>query len=505
MVLHDLGKKLSTALRSLNEASVVDDKVFDALLKEIGNALMSSDVNMTQVIELRKKIKKVVNLKEVAGGLSRRKLIEETVISELKNLLDPGKPAWRPKKGKDNTIMFVGLQGSGKTTSCSKLAFYYKNKGFKVGMICADCYRAGAYAQLLQNAAKAKVKFYGNQESSDPVEIAMEGITKFREMGLDLIIVDTSGRHKQEEALFAEMRAVYDAVEPDETIFVMDASIGQAAYPQAKAFQDSVDVGSVILTKLDGAAKGGGALSAIAATESPITFIGTGEHMNELEVFDADGFIQRILGRGNIKELAKKINEADIKDNQEELLEKIKQGKLTLRDMRDQFQNVLKLGPVGTIMQLIPGFSNLGKEHGDKSQQRIQRFLTIMDSMTNEELDGDIKLLRDEKRVRRIAQGAGCSPQYLNELKEMYKPFEAAAKKLKNMKLKNGQMPTNPADIASMFDPRMLKQLGGIQGVKQLMSKIQSGQMDPTQMQQMMQGMGNTGMGRKVKMMKRRR
>lgn len=506
MVLTDLGNKLSKALSKFKSEDIINNEVFKTLLNDIGRALLAADVDLRMIGTLQKNIRANINLEETPPGTARRRLIEETVIDELKNLLDPGKKAWRPKKNKFNVVMFVGLQGAGKTTTCTKLALYYKDrKKYTVGVVCADTFRAGAHDQLQQNCAKVKVQFYGNRYETDPAKIAEEGLEVLKKAGCNLVIVDTSGRHKQESALFEEMTAIEDAVNPDETIFVMDSSIGKMAYDQAKAFHDVVKVGSVILTKLDGHAKGGGALSAVAATESPITFIGTGEQFDEMEEFDAGGFVRRILGRGDIKGLAKRIHEADIKDNQEELLKKIQQGKLTLRDMKEQFQNVLKLGPVNSILQMIPGFSNLGKEHGDESQKRIQRFLHIMDSMTNEELDGDLKFLKVESRCRRICRGSGLPPSVLKELEAMYKPLVEAGKKLKNMKLKPGGMPSNPADFASMLPPQVLKQIGGPAGMRQLMQKFQDGTMDAQKMQQMMKGMGMGGMGMGGKKMKVRR
>ena len=174
------------------------------------------------------------------------------------------------------------MQGSGKTTTCSKYAHYHKKKGWKPAMVCADTFRAGAYDQLKQNATKAGIPFFGSYTETDPAIIAQQGVARFKEEARDLIIVDTSGRHKQEAALFEEMRQVAVAVSPDLVIFVMDGSIGQAAFDQAKAFKECVEVGAVVITKMDGHAKGGGALSAVSATSSPIVFIGTGEHINAL-------------------------------------------------------------------------------------------------------------------------------------------------------------------------------------------------------------------------------
>lgn len=304
MVLEELGSRIAGALSQLSNTSVIDETVLNECLKEIATALLQADVNVKHVAKLREEVKKKVKIDDVAAGLNKRKIIEAAVFEGLCQMLDAGLPrpdksgkrptsasAFDPKKGQPNIVMFVGLQGAGKTTTCTKYAYYYKKKGFKPALVCADTFRAGAFDQLKQNATKANVPYYGSYNETDPAVIAqqvrnlysytvcppsLQGVEKFRESGMDMIIVDTSGRHKQQEALFEEMRQVAAAVTPDAVIFVMDGSIGQAAFDQAKAFKDAVEVGQVIITKLDGHAKGGGALSAVSATQSPITFIGTG-------------------------------------------------------------------------------------------------------------------------------------------------------------------------------------------------------------------------------------
>jgi signal recognition particle subunit SRP54 len=193
----------------------------------------------------------------------------------------------------------------------------------------------------------------------DPVKIAEEGVTFFKEKKFEIIIVDTSGRHKQEEALFDEMKQVSNAIKPQEIIFVMDSHIGQACHDQALAFKNAVDIGSVIITKLDGHAKGGGALSAVAATESPIIFIGTGEHFDEFEKFNPESFIKRLLGMGDIKGLFEKVQEVYSKETQEKLAKNLSKGIFSLRDMRDQYTSVMKMGPLDKVVNMIPGMSNL--------------------------------------------------------------------------------------------------------------------------------------------------
>ena len=289
MVLAELGAKINHALKDLNNATVVDASVLKKLLNEIAAALLQSDVSIMLVAQVKKNIAKTIDLAELASGLNKRRMIQKAVFDELVNVLSPEKEPVELKKtrGKSNVVMFVGLQGSGKTTTIAKFAWHYKRKGWKVGMVCADTFRAGAFDQLKQNATRVKSLFYGSYTEADPVQLAEDGVAELKAHGCDLIIVDTSGRHKQEAELFEEMQQVHDAVKPDDVVFVLDSTIGQAAMPQAQAFADSIAVGSVVITKLDGHAKGGGALSAVAATGSPIVFIGTGEHFEDFDPFEA--------------------------------------------------------------------------------------------------------------------------------------------------------------------------------------------------------------------------
>jgi signal recognition particle subunit SRP54 len=248
MVLDDLGAKINSALKTLNGSSVIDDATLDHLLKDISKALLESDVNVKLVQKLRLNIKKLVNLEELAVRANKKKIIQKAIFDELVALVDPGTQSYKPVKGKSNVIMFVGLQvlsmiiklqGAGKTTTCTKLAYFYQRKGWKTALVCADTFRAGAFDQLKQNATKAKIPFYGSYSESDPVQVSAQGVQKFKKEGFEIIIVDTSGRHKQETALFQEMGEISAAVNPDHAIFVMDGAIGQAADAQARAFKDT--------------------------------------------------------------------------------------------------------------------------------------------------------------------------------------------------------------------------------------------------------------------------
>ncbi|XP_059286635.1 signal recognition particle subunit SRP54 2 [Lycium barbarum] len=482
MVLAQLGGSISRALQQMSNATIIDEKVLNECLNEITRALLQADVQFKLVRDMTTNIKKIVNLDDLAAGHNKRRIIQQAVFNELCKILDPGKPSFTPKKGKPSVVMFVGLQGSGKTTTCTKYAYYHQKKGWKPALVCADTFRAGAFDQLKQNATKAKIPFYGSYTESDPVKIAVDGVETFKKENCDLIIVDTSGRHKQEAALFEEMRQVAEATKPDLVIFVMDSSIGQAAFDQAQAFKQSVAVGAVIVTKMDGHAKGGGALSAVAATKSPVIFIGTGEHMDEFEVFDVKPFVSRLLGMGDWSGFMDKIQEVVPMDQQPELLQKLSEGHFTLRIMYEQFQNILKMGPIGQVFSMLPGFSAELMPQGreKESQAKIKRYMTMMDSMTNEELDSSNPKLMTDSRIMRIARGSGRQVHEVMEMMEEYKRLAKIWSKMKGLKIpKKGQMSAlsqnmNAQHMSKVLPPQMLKQIGGMGGLQNLMKQMGS-------------------------------
>ena len=515
MVLGDLGTSITAAIRKLNNAPVVDEAMLKSVLNDVTRALSQADVEFKVVMQINKNIKKIVNLEELAAGHNKGKIIQDAIYQELCNMLDPGVEPYKLKRGKSNVVMFVGLQGSGKTTTIAKYAHYYNKKGWKTAMVCADTFRAGAFDQLKQNATKVRVPFYGSYTESDPVKIAEEGVRQFRKEKYELIIVDTSGRHRQEADLFAEMEQVNAAVQPDSVVFVMDATIGQAVRSQAEAFRSSVKVGCVIVTKLDGHAKGGGALSAVAATESPIVFIGTGEHFNDLEEFNAQSFVSRMLGRGDMMGLARRAQEAGLLEKQPEMMKRMAKGQFSLRDLYDQFQNLLKMGggSIGNLMSMIPGMSGMmNNEQMDMSSENLQKFLIVMDSMTDGELDCLVPL--SDSRVTRIARGSGQPEIRVRTLIQTCKQFEKMIGKLgKTGLLKNDgamqqQMARDPAramrNLAGSMDPRMLQQMGGMENMQKMMKSMSGmggpggggmpGGMDMAAMQKMMAQMGGGGM-----------
>jgi len=391
-------------------------------------------------------------------------------------LLDPGVRPYQPKKGKRNVIMLVGLQGSGKTTTATKLAYFYKRKGFRASLVCADTFRAGAFAQLRQNATRAKIPFYGSDTDTDPAKVAKSGVDQFMKEGNDLIIVDTSGRHKQEEELFVEMEHVAEAVKPDLVIFVMDGSIGQAAQDQASAFKKRVPVGAVIVTKLDGHAKGGGALSAVAATKSPVVFIGTGERIPDLQSFDAERFVQRLLGMGDVKELVERLDDAMSKEQQQKMAKRVVSGELTLRDVREQLAATMRMGPMDKLMQMIPGFSNMEMPEGVDPSAALKHNVNILDSMTDAELDSpDPQKLLTPARMERIARGSGRSATEIEILLQLYDTFKSIGKMSGKMNKRGLPDLRTTQQLLSQLPPGMADKFGGTAGLQRMMAQLQSG------------------------------
>ncbi|KAJ1341987.1 hypothetical protein BSLG_003487 [Batrachochytrium salamandrivorans] len=484
MVLAELGQRINTALKSLTKTTVIDEEALDAILKEVCGALLESDVNVRLVQSLRKNIKTIVNINELATGINKRRIIQKAIFDELCRLVDPGEDvvAFKPKKGQTSVIMFVGLQGSGKTTTCTKMAYYYQRKGFRTCLVCTDTFRAGAFDQLKQNATKAKIPYYGSYTESDPVQLALEGVDKFRGEGFDVIIVDTSGRHRQETELFEEMRQISDVIKPDDIVFVLDGTIGQAADAHARAFRDTVAVGSIVITKMDGHAKGGGAISAVAATNSPILFVGTGEHIHDLEIFKAQSFVSKMLGMGDIGGLMETVQ--DLKLENSDFMKSIEQGTFTLRSMQQQFSTVASMGPISKLAGMIPGMPQemLAQVNDQDGASRIKRFMCIMDSMTDAELDSDGKVFTTQSsRIYRVARGSGGTVREIEEMLAQFKQMADMVKTMGGTKAMLGKM-AGGNQRGGMHPSQMAKMQGQL-------SKM----MPPGMMQQMQQMMGRGG------------
>lgn len=484
MVLTQLGSAISGALAKLTRASTVDAEALQGLLNELARALMGADVNVRDVMRLKTAIQERARLEDSAAASP--KYVEKAVMEELVKLLDPGRAPFKPAKGKSNIVLFVGLQGAGKTTTVAKYAHYYQSRKWKVAMVCADTFRAGAFDQLKQNATKVRVPYYGSYTEADPVAIAREGVEQFRAEKYEIIIVDTSGRHKQEAGLFEEMQALAAAVQPDDVVFVMDGSIGQAARDQAAAFKAAVDVGSVIMTKLDGHAKGGGALAAVAATKSPIVFLGTGEGFDDLAPFDAQRFVGKLLGKGDVLGLRDELREKGIgADLNKEDMKRMQKGEYTLRMLREQLAEMSKLGDVSRILEAMPGMGALAAQlagSDPKAKDRPKRWMVLLDSMTAAELDGHVEFT--QSRMLRVLRGAGAQQEEFHHLMSMHQTFEKTVSHMSKSSLLRDEsklskhMKANPAAVqdhlAKCMPQQVLQQMGGPRQMMEMMKHLES-------------------------------
>jgi signal recognition particle subunit SRP54 len=435
MVLEELGNSLKASLNRLLTSITVDKKLIEQTIVDIRRALIQSDVNLQLANELADKIRKRAFEESTPKGMSKREHVIKIVYEELVNLLGKKFEPLNLNK-KPFLILMAGLLGSGKTTSAVKLARHLQKQGKSVGIICADVYRPAALEQLQQLGKQINVQVYGERGNKNPIEIIENGIKEFGKK--DVIIIDTAGRHKQEEKLMKEIEEIGKKIKPDETILVIDATIGQQAKAQAEAFHKVVPIGSIMITKMDGTSKGGGALSACSVTGAKVKFIGTGEKIENLELYDPDRFVSRLLGLGDLQTLLEKVKEAEIK---KESVEKIIEGKFTLQDFMEQIENIRKVGPLSQIVSMIPGFGAIKfpKDALEKQEEKMKIWKFIIQSMTKEERENPDII--DSSRIKRIAKGSGRKEEEVRELLNQYNQMKKMLKGFGGIKgLDRGQL-----------------------------------------------------------------
>jgi len=444
MVLDKLGDSLKNTLSKITKSAFIDEKLINELVKDLQRALLQSDTNVKLVFELSKKIKDR-SKEKTPPGITKREQLIKIVYEELTNFL--GKETSELKITKKPTkIMMVGLFGSGKTTTIGKLAKFYKKRGHKIAVISTDTWRPAAYDQLEQLAQNVGVDFYGIKKEKDPVKIYKEYEAKLNTY--DVVFIDTAGRDALSEDLIEELNKLNSVVKADERLLVISADIGQAAQRQAQAFHDTVKVSGVVVTKLEGTAKGGGALSACAVTSAPIKFIGVGEKADDLEVFHPQRFVGRLIGMGDLESLLEKAHEVISEEKAEDMKQKFLKGEFNLVDLYEQMKALKKMGSFQKIMGMIPGMSSLKmpKEALDVQEGKLEKWKFAMDSMTQDELeDPDIIAV---PRIERIAKGSGLAVSEIRELlkqyrqsKKMMKMFKGEQDMDKLMKKMKGRMP----------------------------------------------------------------
>jgi len=429
-ILGGLGTALAKIASKVRGMSSISKELIDELIYDLRRSLLLADVNVELVNLVCEKVEKRALDEKIPRGISPRYHVIRVLYEELASLLGTTEYSLKIKSKGPTILMLVGIQGSGKTTTTAKLARLLQKRGYRLAAICVDTYRPGARDQLSQLLSIIDIPLYSDPKEKNPAKIAKRGVENFSKSGFDIILIDTAGRHKEEKGLIQEMKSIADQTHPDEIILVLDGTIGQQAYAQAAAFNKATTIGSIIVTKLDGAAKGGGAISAAAATGAPIKFIGTGEKTDDLEIFSPQKFVGNLLGLGDLESILKRIQEAGVV-SEEEVMRAFMSGKFTLRHLYQQIQQFQGMGRVSRLLTGLPGIgSNLPAEFDDMSKENMKKWVAVLESMTDEELDNP-RVLRKNSRVNRIARGSGTSEVIV---KQLLKQYDQTRKLMKQMR-----------------------------------------------------------------------
>ncbi len=444
-MLGKLGSALNTAISKILRGGPPDKEQIRELKNAMLKALLEADVQFDLAAEVVNEVERKSMDKGLPDGLSRKKSVLSIIHDELSKFLGTKVYPLTLHPNKPTLIMLVGIQGSGKTTTTAKLAKYIQKRGKKVAVVTVDNFRPGAYEQLQQLCSSIKVPVYGDPENKHTVKIAADGVKKFLDEKYNTIIIDTAGRHKEEKALLKEMKELNDKIKPDEIILVVDGNLGQAAHDQASAFAEVTKVGSVIVTKMDGSAKGGGSLSAAVAVKVPIKFLADGEDIDSLEEFNPTSFVGRLIGVGDLEGLLKEVREMEALPSKEEAMSMLS-GKISYRQMMELLDTFSSSGSMKRMLSMIPGLGmTIDEDMLDVSKDNMKRFKVIMTSMTNEELDGKTKL--GSSRVQRIAKGSGRPVSEVRELMAQHKMMTNLVKRMRKGRRGGMQIPGIPPGL----------------------------------------------------------
>ena len=426
----NLSNSLTSAIGTLRGRGKLSESNMREGLGEVRTALLEADVAYDVVEEFLDRVSADAIGAKVLDALDPAQQLIGVVHRELVNLMGPVDHEIPFRSGDTTILMLCGLQGSGKTTTCGKIARRLQEQGKGVMLVAADLQRPAAIEQLSVLGEQIGIPVHTPQDRSDPVAVCKAGVKKAKKDGIDVVILDTAGRLSIDEELMAELSRIDRTVSPDQVFLVVDAMTGQDAVSSAKAFNEALEIDGVIMTKLDGDARGGAALSVKSVTGVPIKFMGTGEGVDALEEFHPDRLAGRILGMGDVVSL---VEEAQRKFDQDEMQrqeERLKSGEFTLEDFKKMMLQTRRLGPLGKVMGMIPGMGGMQEAlAGADIEKDINRLFGIIDSMTPEERRNPSRIV-DQTRRRRIAAGAGVQPQEVNDL---VKQFDGMASMMKGM------------------------------------------------------------------------
>ncbi len=429
------GESLKNTLKKIASAISFTDKEFNEILKELQRELIKADVSVQQVLEITNKIKDRVKKEKLPTGLTKKEHVINILYDELTNLLGKASREVIIVK-KPFKIMLVGLFGSGKTTTAGKLANYYVKRGYSTLLVQTDTYRPAALEQLTQLGKKINVHVIGPKANAP---LSKEELVKWLKevehtfTNYDIVIIDTAGRDSLSKELIEELSLLKKELNPDEVFLVIGADIGQTAGKQARAFNEAVNISGIIVTRMDGTARAGGALVAASQTEAPVIFIGVGEDIKDLEKYDPKRFVSRLLGMGDLETLLEKAKEAIDEKEAKKLGEKFLKGDFTLLDMYEQLEAMHKMGPLKKIVSLIPGISlSLPQNVLEVQEEKMKKWKYIMQSMTKEELEQPEII--NYSRVRRISRGSGTKEEEVRSLISQYKKMKKIVKGMKGIK-----------------------------------------------------------------------
>ncbi len=428
-----LTTKLEGIFKRLKGHGKLTQQNIQEALKEVRMALLEADVNFKVVKDFILSVEQRAIGQEVLASLTPAQQLIKIVREEMTNLMGSGEPKIQLSGNPPVPIMLVGLHGCGKTTTAAKLAKYFKERKKQPYLVPADVYRPAAIDQLQKLGEELKVDFYRPEASQTPLEICLRGREKALKGGYDLILIDTAGRLHIDEALMLELREIKAQLKPREVLLVADAMTGQDAVTMAKNFNERLGIDGVILTKMDGDARGGAALSIKAVTQKPIKFVGVGEKLDALEVFHPDRMASRILGMGDVLTLIEKAEVAIDAQKAKELERKLRRDSFTLIDFRDQIQQVRKMGSLESVLGMIPGFSKMAKAAGsvDFDDKKLVRIEAIINSMTPKER-ANVAIINGSRRLR-IAKGSGTTVQEVNHLLKQFVQTRKMMKRLTQM------------------------------------------------------------------------
>ena len=424
--------KLSSTLKKTTDkianAVFLDKALVDSITKDLQRALIEADVNIQLVLELTKKIKQAA-LDERIKGLQKKEHLIKLLHDELIAILGEKKEI-KLSSDKQNVFMLVGLYGSGKTTTISKLASYYGKRGHKVAALGLDVHRPAAPEQLKQALAPLNIPAFISPDEKDPIKIYNEHKEELQ--NYDLILVDTAGRDALSEDLIKEIKDLSKTIKPTETFLVMPADIGQSAKSQAQAFKESANISGVIITRMDSTAKAGGALTACAEVKAPVIFLGVGEKPQDLETFNPESFLSRLLGMGDLQSLMEKIHSVVDQKSLDQQQARLAEGKFTLRDLETQLESMESLGSMDKVMGMIPGLGKAKEKIPEgtleSQQEKAKRYKHIIKSMTEEEIENPEILEKQTSRIQRIAKGSGTTTTDVRSLLKQYKMLKEMIK-----------------------------------------------------------------------------